>query len=143
MYSFGRSWVIGLALIAIAALLAGCGGGLNPFKKEEERLPGERISVATAQDKIQVDAVAAKTPASLSPQKRNVNWTQPGGVPSNAPGHLQIGGGLGTAWRADIGHGSSDDGRLTASPVVYENRIFAIDAEGQVSAFSMSGGGRL
>lgn len=145
MFNPGRLWITPIVLLAMVAALGGCGAtNLNPFSKEEERLPGERIAVATARDQIQVDAAAAKKPTQLSAPKRNANWTQPGGPATNSPGHLQIGGGLGgTLWRADIGNGSSDDGRLTASPIVYENRVFAIDSEGQVSAHSASGGGRI
>lgn len=129
--------------VAVASLLAGCGASLNPFKKEEVRLPGERIAIATGSDELKVDPATAKLPVALSSPKNNENWTQPGGVPSNAPGHLKIGGALSMAWRTDIGQGSTDEGRLTASPVVYQNRIFTIDTEGQVTAVSASGGGRI
>lgn len=131
-------------LIAAAVGLVGCGGGasLNPWKKEETVLPGERISVASGQDEIKIDPVAAKSPVALPGVQRNENWSQPGGSADNAPGHLELGGGLSTAWRADVGTGSSDSGRLTASPIVYQGKVFALDVEGQLAAFSTSGGGR-
>lgn len=116
---------------------------LNPFKKEEVKLPGERIAVLKSQEGFQVDAAAAKRPVILPQAKRNAEWSQPGGVPSNALGHLDFGGGLGAAWRGDIGSGSSDDGRLTASPIVYQGKVYTLDTEGVVSAFSSSGGSRL
>lgn len=126
-----------------ALLLAGCGANLNPFKKEEERLPGERIAIAKPQDRHQVDSDVAKIPVNITAPQTNTDWAQPGGAATNAPGHLQLAGGLATLWRADIGAGSSDEGRLTARPIVYQSRIFALDAEGQVSAFSASGGSRI
>jgi outer membrane protein assembly factor BamB len=115
---------------------------LNPFKKEEVKLPGERISVLKSQDGFQVDEGLAKKPVVLPQARRNADWDQPGGVASNAPGHLEFGGGLGAVWRADIGEGSSDDGRLIASPIVYQGKIYTLDTEGVVSAFSASSGSR-
>jgi len=135
-----------LAGLCLTALLAGCGSStskLNPFKKEEVKLPGERIAVLKSQNEFKVDATSAKRPVILPQVKRNPEWSQPGGVASNAMGHLEFGGGLRAAWRADIGTGSSDEGRLTASPVVYQGKVYTLDAQGVVSAFSASGGSRL
>ena len=132
--------------IALLAMLTACSSmpsKLNPFKKEEVKLPGERISVLKSQDGFQVDAEQTKKPVVLPQARRNADWDQPGGVASNAPGHLEFGGGLGAVWRADIGEGSSDDGRLTASPIVYQGKIYTLDTEGVVSAFSASSGSRL
>ncbi|RME98389.1 MAG: pyrrolo-quinoline quinone [Alphaproteobacteria bacterium] len=92
---------------------------------------------------IKVDQQLARVPVTLPAPKRNAEWSQPGGTPTNAPGHLQIAGGLTVAWRASVGAGSGDEGRLTAVPIIYQNRIYALDAEGAVSAFSASGGGRI
>ena len=73
----------------------------------------------------------------------NKYWDQPGGVASNAPGHLEFYGGLAAVWRADIGSGSSDEGRLSASPIVYRGKIYTLDRKGVVSAFSASSGKRI
>lgn len=116
---------------------------INPFKKEEVKLPGERISVLKSRKGFEVDSSIADKAVNLPPPTRNASWDQPGGVISNAPGHLEFGGGLGAAWRADIGEGSSKDGRLTASPIIYDGKIFALDAKGVVSAYSVAGGSRL
>lgn len=133
-------------MIALALSLTGCSSlpnKVNPFKKEKVRLPGERISVIKAQEGFQVDPVIAKKPVTLPAVRRNADWDQPGGIASNAPGHLEFGGGLRTVWSADAGEGSSDAGRLTASPIVYQGKVFTLDTEGVVSAFSASGGSRL
>lgn len=129
-------------LIGSAVLLAGCGGKLNPFKEKEVPLPGERVSVLKADDLPTADPDAAKRPISLPPERTNEAWSQPGGPPTNAPGHLALGGGLRRLWTADAGKGSTSDGRLTARPIVYEGRVYTLDSQGTVSAFSASGGGR-
>jgi len=76
----------------------------------------------------------------LPPARENASWSQPGGIASNAPGHLAFSGATKSAWTADIGKGSSFYGRLTASPIVYEDKVYTLDAAGQVSAFGISGG---
>lgn len=129
-----------------AMTLVACGSmsdKINPFKKEEVKLPGERIAVLKSQDAFKIDETTAKKAVRLPPARSNTEWSQPGGTPSNAPVHVQFSGGLGAVWQASIGAGSSDSGRLTASPIVYDGKIYTIDAEGVVSAFSASGGSRI
>ena len=141
-----RPLIVLLSLALGPLVLASCGGmpkSLNPFKKEEVKLPGERIAVLKSQKGFEVDTSLAKKPVVLPPPRSNPDWDQPGGVASNAPGHLAYAGGLGSVWSADIGTGSSDEGRLTASPIVYRNKVYTLDTQGVVSAFSAGGGSRL
>lgn len=139
-------------IAAVIAGLAGCGGNLpklpsvgslNPFKKKEDRLPGDRIAVINTQDGLSVDASAAKEPVTLPAPTANANWAQPGGVANNAPGHLALSGALKSLWSTSAGKGSSSKGHLTASPIVYNGRIFTLDARGQVRALSVSGGKKI
>ena len=133
-------------IILLSLLLVACGGmpkSLSPFNKEETKLPGERIAVLKSQEGFQVDASLAKLPVVLPAARSNKDWDQPGGVASNAPGHLEFSGGLAVVWRADIGAGSSDEGRLSASPIVYRGKIYTLDRKGVVSAFSASSGKRI
>ena len=44
-----------------------------------------------------------------------------------------------TAWSADVGQGSSKLGRLTASPIVADGRVYTLDAAGLVTALSQTG----
>ena len=132
--------------LAVAGVLSACGGSiasLNPFKEKEIPLAGDRISVMKPQDSPTIDPSVAKKPISLPPAKTNQAWSQPGGVASNAPGHLSWSASGNTLWRASAGNGSSSDGRLTASPIVYQGRVYTLDAEGEVAAFSESSGERL
>lgn len=133
-------------IILLSLLLVACGGmpkSLSPFNKEETKLQGERIAVLKSQEGFQVDASLAKLPVVLPAARSNKDWDQPGGVASNAPGHLEFSGGLAAVWRADIGAGSSDEGRLSASPIVYRDKIYTLDRKGVVSAFSASSGKRI
>ena len=135
--------------ILVAIGLGGCGGSLpslpkisdlNPFAEKQQPLPGKRIPVMQARDNIGAELAAADKPVVLPPPRVNEAWTQPGGEPSNAPGHLALSGSLKRAWSADVGTGSTSKGKLTASPLVYGGRVFTLDATARVTAFSASGG---
>jgi outer membrane protein assembly factor BamB len=134
----------GAVLLACLAL-AGCGDSmprlqdLNPFAEKELPLPGKRVSVIQ-QENIAADLSAANRPVALPQPRPNDAWSQPGGIANNAPGHLVLGGSLKSAWTASIGTGSSFYGKLSASPIVYEGRVYALDAAGKVSAVNASTG---
>ena len=100
---------------------------------------GKRIAIIQ-QETLHSDAMAAGRPVSLPPQQANDAWSQPGGVASNAPGHLALGSSLKSAWSVSIGTGSSFYGKVTASPIVYAGNVFTLDAAGHVTAVSASGG---
>jgi outer membrane protein assembly factor BamB len=148
----GKGLRAAAALLLVALALGGCADSLsgmslpslpklddlNPFAEKQVPLPGKRVSVLQREDNSEL--VAADKPIGLPPPHLNDSWSQPGGVPSNAPGHLAIGGGPKNAWSADAGTGSSFYGKLTASPIVYGNKVYTLDAAGKVSAFSISGG---
>lgn len=138
---------LGGALMALV-LLAGCSSGpslpklgdLNPFAEKAVPLPGKRIPVMQTNNTVTGELSDASAPIVLPPQQANDAWAQPGGDPNNAPGHLAFDGAAGVVWSADAGTGSSSTGRITASPIVYGGYVYALDAEGAVSAISTSGG---
>ena len=137
------------AALICTVVLAGCEGAslpslpkfqdLNPFAEKETPLPGKRISVIQ-QENLSADLAAADKPVALPPPRQSDSWAQPGGVPSNSPGHLMLGGAARNAWSASAGTGSSFYGKLTASPIVYDGKVFTLDAAGTVTAFSAGGG---
>jgi outer membrane protein assembly factor BamB len=141
------------AVLASALLLSACAdtfAGMslpslpklqNPFQDKEVPLTGKRIPVM--QKEASSELAAADRPIFLPAQRQNVDWTQPGGTANNAPGHLALGQAVKNSWSADAGAGSSFFGKLTSSPIVYDNKVFTLDANGQVSAFSLSGGSTL
>ena len=150
----GIAWpLVSAGLLAVlAASLCGCSGLpsiknplssiKNPFKKSEERLPGERIAVITADDVGNIDKSAAKA-ITIPPPEANASWSQPGGLPANNLGNLALSDSPQKIWSADAGTGSSSKGRLSAVPIVAEGKVFTLDAAGTVSAFSSASGGKL
>jgi len=154
--SAGKSrWRLGAAGGALlgALALAGCSDmfagmslpslpkvdDINPWAEKPVPLPGKRVSVIQ-QENITTNLAAAERPVTLPPPRENASWSQPGGVANNAPGHLALASAVKNAWSAEAGKGSSFYGKLTASPIVYDNKVYTLDAAGKISAFSASGG---
>lgn len=150
---FGRTARCGVILVAAGLLLGGCSDSLpslpkmselNPFKETVPPLPGKRIPVLPAQEKNVGELAEATGPIVLPPPRLNESWSQPGGESNNSPGHLALSGSnLKQDWSASVGRGKSKVGRVTASPIVVDGRVFALDSDGSLSAFSISGGSAL
>jgi outer membrane protein assembly factor BamB len=115
---------------------------INPWAEKPTPLPGKRVAVIQ-QENVATNLAAADRPLMLPPPRQNEAWSEPGGVPSNAPGHLALTGSGKSLWSADAGTGSSFYGRLTAVPIVLEDKIYTLDAGGKVTAFSASSGTQL
>ncbi len=124
-------------LAAVAMLLGACGDD------EEERLPGERISVLTLERVLEPDPRLANLEVRLPRPQVNDAWPQNGGYPSHAMHHLAVRDRVAVAWSADIGEGSDDEIRLLATPVIGGRRVFSIDSESRVAAFASPDGQRL
>jgi outer membrane protein assembly factor BamB len=150
----GGTWRIGLTgtTLAAVAMLSGCADGptlpkmadLNPFAEKVVPLPGKRIPVIQSRNNMVTGELAdASAPIVLPPPRLNQDWTQPGGESNNAPGNLAFNGAAQEAWSTDAGTGSGSSGRVTASPIVYADRIFVLDAESNLAAFATSGGSSL
>src|SRR5262249_53257129 len=112
---------------------------INPFAEKEVPLPGKRVSVIQ-QENPSGNLAAADKPIVLPPMQQNTAWTQPGGLASNATGHRLLPTSVKSVWSADAGTGSSFYGKLTASPIVYDEKVLTLDAAGKVTAFNVADG---
>lgn len=144
-----RTAAMALAALVSALALGGCAGDgpslpkisdLNPFKEKPQPLPGRRIPIVQTTESLTSNLADASNPVMLPPQRANDSWAQPGGDANNAPGHLSLNGSVRQVWSGEAGAGSSKTGRVMASPIVYDGRVYALDSEGKVTAFSLSGG---
>ena len=141
--------LIGAALALIAVSLTACASDgptlpkitdLNPFKEKQQPLPGRRVAIVETTESIANNLAEADHPFTLPPQRSNDSWAQPGGESNNAPGHLALSGNLHQAWTGDAGEGSSKSARVMASPIVFDGRVYTLDAGGTVTGFGLSGG---
>lgn len=147
-----RGWGrLGFRLAAVAVccgVIAGCTTFERVQRKlgieaDETILPGKRESVFTTGVDSAADPSLATSPIIVPTAYTNADWAQPGGTPSNALQHVALSSQLKRVWSVDAGTGSSTQGRLTASPIVSNGRIYVLDTQASLSAFSATSGKRL
>ncbi|HFB2048263.1 MAG: PQQ-binding-like beta-propeller repeat protein [Hyphomicrobiaceae bacterium] len=137
---------ISSALVPTALLGCSIGlSGLNSFDTwtTETDLELNKSRTSIVQKKKVANGELSSSPVILPKMFRNVSWSQPGGTPNNAPGHLHLSSEVDKIWSASIGSGSSSSGRLTASPLVAGGRIYTLDSRANVRVFSALSGDRL
>lgn len=117
-----------LNVLALAALLAGCGSREVILQGPREAI-GEQVSIATA------SGAALSLPAA----RVNTSWTHRGGEADHDGGHPALGSALAPAFIADIGAAQTRRNRITADPVVGAGMIFAMDARAGVTALTPDG----
>lgn len=133
-----RKSSLGLAMLA-ALIVSAC-----TFVEEDEiPLEGERIAVLLHERSISADPALEGEQILLPAPVRNAAWPQAGGYPNHAMHHLDIGDKLTRAWRTNIGAGANDEQRFTATPVVADGVLFAMDVDHVVSAYRTEDGKRL
>jgi len=140
--ALSRAALLSTSLLAV--LLSGCDTVNEWFgKTPDPPLPGERVAVLTRERKVEVDQRLADVAVTLPPAVTNAAWTQAGGTPEHAPGHLALSDKPAEAWRGDIGSGSSSSRSLLGTPVIADGHIYAMDAESYVAALDERSGRQL
>ena len=124
-----------------AGLLAGCGWF---GESEDPPLPGDRLAVLLYQSDLQPDPRIAGQTVAVPPPYSNSSWTQAGGGPLHAVGHVDGPVKIGKpVWKADIGSGVGGYRPMLAEPVASGGRIWTMDSKYRVSAFDAEKGKRL
>lgn len=122
-------------------VLAACDSWLG--ETSDPPLPGKRIAILEQDRILQPDVAMAQRELRLPAPEANRDWPQAGGYSPHAMHHLALDGGVRRVWSASIGAGSGDRVRLLGQPVVADGKVFAMDAEAEVSAFDAASGDRL
>ena len=141
----------GLALALAASSLGGCAGFKTPaFLKirpgsstGKARLPGERIPVLSASDRLEVNAALKGVGFQLPAAQPVAAWPQAGGVPETTVEHAAVARDFQVAWRKDIGLGGGPKGHVTAQPIVADGRLYVMDAQATVTALDPGTGREL
>lgn len=130
-------------VLAAALVVAGCnreeGKGLFRRSPPPPQTAGERISVLDFEQQNQAEADLQGVEVVLPPPQVNPSWTQPGGSPTKAMGSLALGE-LAKLWEVSIGQGSKPQRWLNAAPVIAANRLYTMDTEANVAAFTADTG---
>lgn len=126
--------------VSIAMTLGACLGG--KAKILETPTVGERISILSRNLQVKADPLLANQQIFLPTVQENADWPQSGGNPSKVMQHVALSEALTLRWSASI-PGSNRRQRLAASPVVSDNRLFAVGIDATVYAFAADSGQRL
>ena len=133
-----RFLVLSLALSALSAC--------SIFGEEVEKpLEGTRISVIELQKGLEPDDAILETLGFVPPNAwQNQYWPQAGGYPNHAMQNLQLSSNeLKKAWSADIGAGQQKNLPLTAQPIIFDGKIFVMDAKSRVTALDLETGKKI
>lgn len=136
-----RNARFGLYAALLALPLAGC-GVLKGDGGPKTPTVGNRVSILSNDNSIQVDPATAAIAVVLPDPVVNAAWAQSGGNASKSMGHPALGATRARLWEARIA-GSTNKQRLASSPVVADNRLFVVDTDAVVSAFAADTGAKL
>ena len=82
-------------------------------------------------------------PVNLPPPAPLPDWPQVLANPAHAPGNVVGPTGINQAWQAGIGTAGGYRQPLQASPIIAAGKVFTMDANGNVAAFSLRSGNEL
>ena len=107
-----------------------------PSRRSRCRCPASASPSCRCRTRCRASWPTADKPVVLPPAKANEAWSQPGGVANNAPGHLALASAVTAGLERGRRHRLQLAGRVTASPIVYDGRVYTLDAAATVSAFA-------
>lgn len=123
--------------VMLLVALAGC----DMFITEDEIvLPGKRIPVLLHSRTIDADPSLADEQILLPAPEPNSDWPQSGGYPNHAMHHMMIGDAITLLWSASVGAGANDEERFVSTPIVAHGKVFALDVNSRLSAFTADTG---
>lgn len=131
-------------IIGTTSLLSAC--SYFDSAPEEEIIQGDRISILQLEKQLVPENITNKEQMYLPPAWQNEFWPQAGGYPNHAMHNLSFsldGEEPARIWSANIGKGTNKKLPLSASPVVFEGRLFAMDTAHNITATSIDDGKEL
>lgn len=128
--------MIGVLLVSVF-VLSGCGGTKN---KIGSTVKGVRVSILDQVKTLEADHSAQGTEIVLPDVLTNTTWTQAGYDPSHVMPNAGTAGHPSIVWSTSIGEGSSSDYKILARPVIKDGVVYAMDAQGAVTAVNASSG---
>lgn len=137
----GHTFQIGRMLTAsliLGAVLVGC--GIPERVLEGERLDLRATILSDGEDAAAVEAAEVRIDKlALASPATNADWTHRNGSAQHLIRHPALGQSLTKVWSANIGSGNSNKHSITASPLVVGGRVYTMDANAGVRAFTTAG----
>lgn len=124
--------------VLVILLSAGCHKMKDMVTPDKEPpLAGERFTVLSTDASPTVDSTLADTEVQIPPPLENLSWPQRGANGANALGAIAVKG-FSDQGSASIGDGAGWKTQLVTAPVISDGVVYAMDAEGYVSAHDVA-----
>jgi outer membrane protein assembly factor BamB len=134
--------IVALLLIGLLAL-AGCESLFGKEQSQRGALAGKRVDVFS-QERMLKKSDDKKGVVVAAPAETEIaEWPQPGGSTARVHENAKLAQNPQKAFSLSVGKGSFADGVLAATPILYAGKIYTIDSEGKISAFSSTDGARV
>lgn len=121
-------------LVASPFFLQGCS------QKDKVHLEGKRELVFLNHDLLKVDPESAKVKVSLREAVVNDTWNQASGSADHAIDPVLLTDHPKQVWQTSVGGGTTQERRLINGPIAAEDKVFAMDVDGRVTALSLKTG---
>lgn len=133
--------VVSLAALSACISLPSFGNDKKEVLAAEEK--AGRITMVLDSEQIAPSTTLTGIAVELPEAKAIASWTEAGGNPTKAPGHVIAAPNLDIAWRRSIGKGSSTKSALTTPPVTNETTIYTLDSTQTVRASRLDTGAQV
>ena len=133
-----RSFFLGILLSG--AVLGGCN---TFFSKEKTSLVGDRESIFLNSHDLRTTSSIKPSAVSVAQAEHRSNWPMASGNADHAISPMELSASPKKVWETSIGSAGSGSGRLLNGPVVADGMVYAVDAEGLVTATSLATGERV
>ena len=135
-----RSYRRAIAVLALSALVAGC-GIVGKHKPATPTIGNRTPILSHISNDVNPDPSLADVSIVLPPAQPNKDWAEAGGDSTKSLGNLSLGDNPQRVWTASIA-GSSNKQRLAAAPVVGNGMLYVVDTNGSVNAFDAATGAK-
>ncbi len=138
-----KMFLKGVMILCAASFLSACGAFSGDEGGAKKKIKGERISVLSFERRLEADPRLVNQKIVLPPPYINPNWTQPGGFADNVAHHLALGETIAELFNAKMVRGSTRNIKITAPPLMAENKVFALGADLRIAAVHADTGKRI